>query len=184
MTGGGGEVFEPKSDLYSYMQDASGLIVKAAVQLNGIQIGKISGIKLSGLSDQKKIVRIEMKVKSRYLPTIPLDSIISITEDDLLGAKYLNIKSGKSADAVQPGAELQSFLPIGDQFNSADLVEAMKDMLNRVDVSISDQIEDARTPIGQFVQTEDMYENIRAADYCRAGSGSEIRASDKRARER
>ncbi len=161
LTGGGGEIFEPKSDLYSYMQDASGLIVQAAVQLNGIQIGKISDIKLTGLSDPKKVVRIQMKVKSRYLSAIPVDSIVSITADDLLGDKYLNISSGKSAEAVKPDGELHSVLPIGDQFNSADLVEAMKDMLNKVDVALK-QIEDPRTPIGEFVQTEDLYNNIRA----------------------
>src|ERR1035441_8870923 len=33
LTGGGSEIFEPKSDLHSYMADASGLIVTAAVQL-------------------------------------------------------------------------------------------------------------------------------------------------------
>jgi phospholipid/cholesterol/gamma-HCH transport system substrate-binding protein len=161
LTGGGGEIFEPKADLHSYMQDASGLIVQAAVQLNGIQIGKISDIKLSGLSDQKKVVWIDMKVKSRYLSAIPIDSTVTITADDLLGDKYLNITSGHNAETVQAGAELHVILPIGDQFNSADLVAAMKDMLNRVDAALR-QIEDSGTPIGQFVQTEDMYNNVRA----------------------
>src|ERR1017187_6411233 len=161
LTGGGGELFEPKSDLHSYMQDASGLIVQAAVQLNGIQIGKISDIQLSGLSDQKKVVWIEMKVKSRYLHAIPVDSTVTITADDLLGDKYLNISSGHSADAVRPGAELRSILPIGVQFHSADLFAALKDMLNRVDAVLK-QMEDSRTPIGEFVQTENLYNNIRA----------------------
>jgi phospholipid/cholesterol/gamma-HCH transport system substrate-binding protein len=161
LTGGGGEIFEPKSDLHSYMQDASGLIKEAAVQLNGIQIGKINDIKLSGLSDQKKVVVIEMKVKSRYLSAIPVDSTVTITADDLLGDKYLNIKRGHATETAGPGAELHSVLPIGDQFNSADLVAAMKDMLNRIDAALK-QIEDSSTPIGQFVQTEDMYNKIRA----------------------
>jgi phospholipid/cholesterol/gamma-HCH transport system substrate-binding protein len=160
LTGGGGEIFEPKSYLHSYMPDASGLIVTAAVQLNGIQIGKISDVKLSGLSDPKKVVWVEMKVKSRYLPAIPVDSTISITADDLLGDKYLNILIGQRSETVKPGAELRSVLPIGDQFNSADLVAAMKEMLDRVDTSLR-QIEDARTPIGRFVQTEDLYNQIR-----------------------
>ena len=161
LTGGGGEIFEPKSYLHSYMPDASGLIVTAAVQLNGIQIGKISDVKLSGLSDPKKVVWVEMKVKTRYLPAIPVDSTISITADDLLGDKYLNILIGQRAETVKPGSELRSVLPIGDQFNSADLVAAMKDMLNRVDASLQ-VIEDARTPLGAFVQSEDLYNRIRA----------------------
>jgi phospholipid/cholesterol/gamma-HCH transport system substrate-binding protein len=160
LTGGGGELFEPKSYLHSYMADASGLIVKAAVQLNGIQIGRISAVKLSGLTDPKKVVWVEMRVKSRYLPAIPVDSTISITADNLLGDKYLNITSGTRTEVVRPGAELRSVLPIGDQFNSADLVAAMRDMLNRVDASLR-QVEDARTPIGNFVQTEDFYTRLR-----------------------
>jgi phospholipid/cholesterol/gamma-HCH transport system substrate-binding protein len=161
LTGGGGEIFEPKSNLHSYMPDASGLIVTAAVQLNGIQIGKISDIKLSGLNDPKKVVSVEMKVKTKYLPAIPVDSSVTITADNLLGDKYLNISSGNRTETVKPGAELRSVLPIGDQFNSADLVTALKDMLSRVDASLSD-VEDARTPIGQFVQTEDFYNRLRS----------------------
>ena len=161
LTGGGGEIFEPKSNLHSYMPDASGLIVKAAVQLNGIQIGRISDVKLSGLSDQKKVVWVEMKVKSRYLPAIPVDSTLSITADNLLGDKYLNISSGHRAETVKPGAELRSVLPIGDQFNSADLVAALKEMLGRVDASLK-EVEDGTTPLGEFVQTENFYNQLRA----------------------
>jgi phospholipid/cholesterol/gamma-HCH transport system substrate-binding protein len=160
LTGGGGEIFEPKAYLHSYMPDTSGLIVTAAVQLNGMQIGEVSDVKLSGLSDHKKVVWVEMKVKSKYLPAIPVDSTVSITADNLLGDKYLNIQSGERSETVRPDGELRSLLPIGDQFNSADLVAAMKDMLNKVDYSLK-QIEDTGTPIGQFVQTEDLYNRIR-----------------------
>lgn len=160
LTGGGTEIFEPKSYLHSYMNDASGLIVTAAVQLNGIQIGKITDVKLSGLSDPKKIVWVEMKVKSRYLPAIPVDSTVAITADNLLGDKYLNITTGQRSESVQPGAELRSVLPIADQFNSADLVSAMKDMLTRVDASLQ-QIEDPNTTMGKFVLTEEFYERAR-----------------------
>jgi phospholipid/cholesterol/gamma-HCH transport system substrate-binding protein len=161
LTGGGGEIFEPKTYLHSYMADASGLIVTAAVQLNGIQIGKISDVKLSGLNDPKKVVWVGMKVKSKYLPAIPVDSSVTITADNLLGDKYLNISSGHRTETVKPGAELRSVLPIGDQFNSADLVAALKDMLSRVDVALKD-VENPGTPIGNFVQTEDFYSNVRA----------------------
>ena len=161
LTGGGTEIFEPKSYLHSYMPDASGLVVNAAVQLNGIQIGKISDVKLSGLNDPKKVVWVEMKVKTRYLTAIPVDSTVSITADNLLGDKYLNILIGQRAETVRPGAELRSVLPIGDQFNSGDLVAAMKSMLDRVDTSLK-QIEDETTPMGRFVQTEDLYNQVRS----------------------
>lgn len=159
LTGGGGELFERKSYLHSYMPDASGLIRTASVQLNGIQIGKISDIRLSGLSDPKKVVTVEMRVKTRYLPAIPVDSTVTITADDLLGDKYLNIINGRRSDVVHPGAELRSVLPIGDQFNSADLVGALKDELNKVDAAIS-EVENAQSPLGKFVKTEDFYHDL------------------------
>ena len=161
LTGGGGEIFEAKSYLHSYMGDASGLVVKAAVQLDGIQIGKISSVRLSGVNDPKRIVWVEMKVKSRYLAAIPVDSTVTITADNLLGDRYLNILTGHRTETVREGGELRSVLPIGDQFNSADLVAALKDMLNRVDDTMK-EIEDPRTPLGQFVQTEDFYDDLRA----------------------
>jgi phospholipid/cholesterol/gamma-HCH transport system substrate-binding protein len=161
LTGGGTEIFEPKSYLHSYMKDASGLIVTAAVQLNGLQIGKISDVKLSGLSDPKKVVWVEMKVKSRYLAAIPVDSTVSITADNLLGDKYLNITTGERSESVRAGAELRNKLPIADQFNSADLVLALKDMLTRVDDSLK-SIEDPNTTMGSFVQTDEFYNRVRS----------------------
>jgi len=160
LTGGGGEIFEPKTYLYSHMKDASGLIVTAPVQLNGIQIGKITDVSLSELNDPKKVVRVEMKVKWKYLSAIPVDSTVMITADNILGDKYLNITSGHRAETIRPGGELRSILPIADQFNSADLVAALKDDLNKIDASIR-RIEDPNTALGNFVLTEDFYDRLR-----------------------
>ena len=160
LTGGGGEIFEPKTYIYSYLKDASGLIVTAPVQLNGLQIGKISDVSLSGVNDPKKVVRVEMKIKSKYLSAIPVDSTVMITADNILGDKYLNITSGHLSEIIRPGGELRSVLPIADQFNSADLVAALKDDLNKIDASIR-QIENTNTALGSFVMTSDFYDRLR-----------------------
>jgi phospholipid/cholesterol/gamma-HCH transport system substrate-binding protein len=101
-------LFESKVTLYTYMSDSAALTVGAPVNLNGIPIGKVKLITLSGLKDPRRLVRIEMEVPENELKNIPVDSLSSISAANLLGTKYINIKSGQSNETVRPGAEIPS----------------------------------------------------------------------------
>src|ERR1700691_2616832 len=100
--------FESRVSVYTYLNDAAALTDAAPVNLDGIQIGKVKKIALSGSKDPKRLVRIAMEVPESSLKNIPVDSLSSISSANLLGAKYINIKSGKSETTVKPGGEIPS----------------------------------------------------------------------------
>ena len=102
------EVFHRTSTLKTYMDDASGLVAGTSVRLNGIGIGEVDAVVLTNSPDPKRTVEFDMKVRSAYLPQIPVDSVVGIAAINLLGDKFLDITRGHSSEAVKDGSELKS----------------------------------------------------------------------------
>src|SRR5260370_14661535 len=100
--------FESKATLYAYMGDAGALGMGAPVNLNGIPVGKVKTITLSGSKEPRRIVKIEMEMPEHILKSIPLDSVSSISAANVLGTKYINLKEGKSEAFARSGQEIQS----------------------------------------------------------------------------
>jgi phospholipid/cholesterol/gamma-HCH transport system substrate-binding protein len=63
-TGTGG-FFERSATLHTFVSDAAAMAVGAPVRLNGIIVGDVAGVELSGLTDPRKVVRIDLSVYSR-----------------------------------------------------------------------------------------------------------------------
>ena len=99
-------IFESKALIYTYLSDAAALANGAPVNLNGIPVGKVKNITLSGSKDPLRLVRLEMEVPEHVLNSIPTDSVASISSANVLGTKYINIKEGKSETMVRPGQEV------------------------------------------------------------------------------
>src|SRR5580704_17433243 len=70
LTGSEG-LFQRTAILRTYLNDSAGMAVGATVRLNGIAIGSIDQVRLSGDRTKNRIVVISMLVKQDYLPQIP-----------------------------------------------------------------------------------------------------------------
>ena len=81
-------------ELRTYMVDSAGMAENAQVRLNGIFVGHISKVQLSGSHDPQRTVEIRMKLSRKYLELIPDDSRAAISASNLLGDKYINITKG------------------------------------------------------------------------------------------
>jgi len=153
--------FESNAVIYTYMADAAALSNGAPVNLNGIPVGKVKNIVLSGSKDPQRLVRIEMQVHEHALKTIPLDSIASISAANVLGTKYINIKSGKSDTAVARGQEIPSV----NTGEIQDLVQQGFGVLNSLQHTVErvDQIvglvEAGKGTIGKLLVDEQLYKN-------------------------
>src|ERR1700734_3023983 len=99
-------IFDHQVMVYTYMADAAALTTGAPVNLDGIPIGKVKTITLSGSKDPMRLVRLDMQVPEHQLKNIPSDSLAYTSSANVLGTKYINIKSGKSTTTVGPGQEL------------------------------------------------------------------------------
>ncbi len=154
--------FESQVMIYTYMADAAALTNGAPVNLDGIPVGKVKAIRLSGSKDPMRLVRIEMELPLRTLKDIPSDSLASISSANVLGTKYINIKSGKAATTVNPEQEIPSV----NTGEIQDLVQqgfgvmnSLQDTIQRVD-KIVGLVENGQGSIGKLLVDETLYNNL------------------------
>jgi phospholipid/cholesterol/gamma-HCH transport system substrate-binding protein len=159
---GNTNIFETNVMIYTYLADAAALTNGAPVNLNGIPIGKVKTIRLSGSKDPMRLVRIDMQVPEHELKNIPSDSLASISSANVLGTKYINIKSGKSNMTVGPDQEIPSV----NTGEIQDLVQqgfgvlnSLQDTVQRVD-KIVGLVEAGKGSIGKLLVDETLYNNL------------------------
>jgi phospholipid/cholesterol/gamma-HCH transport system substrate-binding protein len=159
---GNTNLFESNVTVYTFMADAAALTTGAPVNLDGIPIGKVKTIALSGSKDPLRLVRIDMQVPEHHLKNIPSDSLASISSANVLGTKYINIKSGKSNATVGAGQELPSV----NTGELQDLVQqgfgvmnSLQDTVQRVD-KIVGLVEAGKGSIGKLLVDETLYNHF------------------------
>ena len=155
-------IFESQVVIYTYMADAAALTTGAPVNLDGIPVGKVKTIRLSGSKDPMRLVRIDMQIPEHELKDIPSDSLASISSANVLGTKYINIKSGKSTTAVGPDQEVPSV----NTGEIQDLVQqgfgvlnSLQDTVQRVD-KIVGLVEAGKGSIGRLLVDETLYNHF------------------------
>ena len=154
--------FQSKSMLVTYMNDSAAMTEGSAVRLNGILIGKVHKISLSGLNQPLRIVRIDMEVANKWFDSIPVDSVASIGAENLLGTKFINIKKGMTKDVVRAGSELGSLDTRGfdDVVQQGyTLLESLRGILKRVDAIVA-TVEVGKGSIGKLLVDEELYNKV------------------------
>ena len=154
----GGTLLQPKTHLYLYINDATGLGSGSPVRVDGIGVGVVDWVKFSGSNDPNRIVRVQMTVERERLPSITADSIAQISNDTFVGDKFVDITTGKSPDHVPENGELH-FKAQPDLMRSVDLTD-FEHQLRAVDETLAD-IESGRSPFGQFVIGDQVYNSMR-----------------------
>ncbi len=156
--------FKQSGDIVTYMDDSATLAEGSPVRLNGILVGKVKKVALSGLNKPKRIVKIDLQVEQKYFKEIPIDSIAAISAESLLAAKYINIKKGKNQQAIRPGAEIaaqdtSNFDDVIAQGNN--LLVSLQSILNKVDGIVS-TVEVGKGSIGKLLVDEELYNRVLA----------------------
>ena len=150
--------------LRTFMADSSGTATGSAVRLNGIPVGIVEELKLSGSRDPQRIVEVDMSIKSEYLAQIPKDSMAGISAANLLGDKFINITKGGAAEHVQPNDEIRS-VPNQDipelMAQSAGLLAQFQSLLTRVN-NILNYVEAGKGNIGKFLKDEELFARLNA----------------------
>ena len=79
----------------------SGLKEGAVVELAGVKVGKVSGIRLDG-SDYEAVVDLDINQEVRLQD----DSIASIRTAGIIGDRYIKLTPGGSEEYLEPGGEI------------------------------------------------------------------------------
>ena len=126
--------FKKSYPVMAKIDDGLGLKNRAKVKFKGVNIGYVDKVVLDG-SDVVSHLLIDEGVQ------IPADSIISVSQDSLLGGKFIDIKPGVSTEILAPNMILSKETKqssIADASTSADeafqeikfLVKDLRDMLS------------------------------------------------------
>ncbi len=155
-------LFQHNALLRTYLDDASGIATGSIVRLNGITIGFLDEVRLTGSRDPNRAVEFDMMVKSDYLRDIPVDSVAAISAANLLGDKFINITKGQAQQTVQTGGEIRS-QEVQDipelMAQSANLLQSFQTIVNRVDGLLAD-VEAGKGNIGLFLKDEELYKRL------------------------
>jgi phospholipid/cholesterol/gamma-HCH transport system substrate-binding protein len=145
--------FKSEVEVYTYMDDSAAIVEGAPVRLNGILIGQITKVALSGETDPRRTVRLTLRVQDEYLRLIPMDSTAKLAAENLLGTKYINITRGQSKEILKAGGEVASATTpeLEDLFQqgytSLGSLDAILKKLN----TLLDQIQSGKGTIGQLL---------------------------------
>lgn len=91
----GANLFSGENEYYAYFDDVQGLLPSAAVQVKGLNIGRVSEIKLNENGKVKVTLAVSKKVN------VTQGSIAKLTAADLLGTKVISLALGESTVALE-----------------------------------------------------------------------------------
>jgi phospholipid/cholesterol/gamma-HCH transport system substrate-binding protein len=154
----GGTLLEQKITFYMYIPDSTGLAAGSPVRVDGIGVGKVEAVALSGFTDPDRIVKVTMRIEREHLVKIPADSYAQLGSESLIGDQFVDITSGRSEETLQPRAVLV-YRVQADMMKTLDLRQ-FEERLRIVDALLTD-IENGRSRVGQLVQGEQMYRDLR-----------------------
>jgi phospholipid/cholesterol/gamma-HCH transport system substrate-binding protein len=156
---GQSNLFGSDFHLTTYMEDSAGMVENDPVRVNGILVGYIGSIKLSGSRDPKKTVGIDMVIREQFLDQIPEDSKSAVSAANLLGSKFINITKGLSPRHVAPGGEIQA-LPTQDipqlLAQTTVLLDQFQTIIGRVDGLLA-VVENGQGNIGKLIKDDSLY---------------------------
>lgn len=157
-------LFTEKALVYTYFDDAAAIQKGASVRLNGINIGKVTDVTLSGEPSTLRTIKIHMQVERKMLDHIPIDSTAAVSAENVLGLKFINIKRGMNPVTVKPGGEVKS-LDVQD-FDELvrqgySVLASVQGTLKRIDAIVG-LVEAGKGSIGRLLVDEELYNRLLA----------------------
>lgn len=156
------KLFEHRFQLRTYMEDSAALAESAPVRLNGIMVGNIDHIRLTGSKDPKRIVEIDMVILQKYLDQIPEDSVSGVSASNLLGDKFINITKGRSPRPVTPGGEIRSedVVDIPQLLSqSATILTQFQGIVGKADALLN-YVNSGQGNIGLLIKDDTLYKGV------------------------
>jgi phospholipid/cholesterol/gamma-HCH transport system substrate-binding protein len=154
----GGTLLEEKAYVYLYIPDATGLSKGAPVRVDGVYVGKVESIALSGLTDPRRVVKVTVSVRRSTLAKIPEDSYAELSSETLVGDQFVDVTSGRSPTPLQPGGVI-TYKEQAEILKSLDL-QQFEAALRSVDATLTD-IEQGKSRVGQFILGTAVYDDLR-----------------------
>lgn len=146
--------------LYSNFEKAQGLHAGTEVQISGVSIGHVSGMKI----ESSGMVRMEFTIRREFQPWITdKATIFAIRDQNVISERVINIDVRKGEGRVLEDGEL---ITAGKAQDIETVLETLNDVLGRVTVLI-DEVDtlvaltmDTGTTIGALLGSKTIYEKL------------------------
>jgi phospholipid/cholesterol/gamma-HCH transport system substrate-binding protein len=109
-----GIVGDDSYSLYARFTSVSGLRAGNAVEMHGIEIGRVESL---SIDQEEQVAVVELKIQRSV--TVYDDAIVSIKTSGLIGDKYVQVDPGGAGDELQPGDTIIDTEP---SINVGDLI--------------------------------------------------------------
>lgn len=109
--------------LHAKFMKVGGLSIGSDVRINGVKVGTVTAQKLDS---EDYLVNVDFSIAHDV--SLPVDSVVSIESDGLIGDKFVKIDPGKSKDFLAP----DSF------FNNTKDFKTIEDLVGEVIFMVTD----------------------------------------------
>ncbi|MET0484665.1 MAG: MlaD family protein, partial [Candidatus Rokuibacteriota bacterium] len=100
-------LFEPRYTIHAEFNEVGGLVEGATVRLAGVQIGRVTGVRLP--ADPGGKVRVDLTIGRQFANRVRKNSVARIETQGLLGDKIIELSVGTvAAAAVKAGDTIDS----------------------------------------------------------------------------
>ena len=163
MSGGEGG-FGPKLTLRSYFENSAGLKVGAPVNLEGVTIGNVKGIRIV---PERKLspVEVVMKVNGKYRDALHTDSKSSLDTVGVLGDTVIDIDS---KSATGPPIANNGEMPTTETPNLSDVIKSSQGTIQQVNVilakvnTLADALTSNKGSVGELINDPSLYNKAAA----------------------
>ena len=153
--------FDHKVIVHSFFANSEGVKVGAAVNLEGVAIGEVSGVRLSKDPARKLTpVEVTMKLNPHFQDRLHTDTTASLETTGVIGDTILELNSELAhGPELQPGAELQT----SEQPSISTFLKSSQGALNQLNGTIAkldkvvDGLQNGEGTAGQLLKNPSLY---------------------------
>ena len=152
-------MFTPTFNLTAVFETVSGLKEGSSVRFNGINVGTVDNIEITGVDK----VKIRMIIVSTVKPFIKKDSKATVISEGLVGNKIVQITSGSAGSpSVDDGEDLASLRPVETEqiFKSLKGASENVDSLTKELAGVVTKVNRGEGTIGQLLANDQLYRTL------------------------
>lgn len=163
----GMSLFSHKLTITSYFENAAGIKPGAAVNLEGVTIGNVKAVTISGAPERKLTpVQLTMKIDPKYQSGLHTDSKASLTTVGVLGDTVVDINSQQATGPMlRDGDELKT----SETPNLVDVMKASQGTIESLNVilaklnNIVDNLQSGQGSMGKLLNDPELYNRLDGA---------------------
>ncbi len=164
----GGEtgLFTRTYAITAYFASANGMNNGAEVWLDGVTVGNVGSVQVTGRSDPDQAVAVELNIDERFSDMILDDAIVAIKTVGLLGDSYVDVTRGDgNGNVVPPGGTIQG----SGSGDIRELITGTNDVIANLEILsdevgiITGRLRDGEGTLGRMLTDTAIFDNANAA---------------------